>query len=157
MPGVRCERARVTSDYVEQLLADHGVPKDFDLLSVMIAGNDYWVWQAVERWRPRIVAIQYNSQRPPPQRWVMQENASYRWDGTDYYGASLSSLADLGKRKGYSLVGSDSAGVNAFFVANEVATPGRFLDPAVQYYYSPPRFGPHLRGHPAGAGPFVEI
>ena len=38
------------------------------------------------------------------------------WDGSQYIGASLQSLYELGKRKGYELVYTMSWGPNAFFV-----------------------------------------
>jgi FkbM family methyltransferase len=156
-PDVRAVRAVVTSDNVEDLLAESGAPGEIDLLSIDLDGNDYWVWRAVERWRPRVVVIEYNASKPPPQRWVMKEDAGRAWDGTDYFGASLASLADLGRSKGYALVATDSRGVNAFFVRADLAPPGRFLDPAVHYHYSPPDYGPHRGGHPPGEGPAVEV
>src|SRR5262249_54874260 len=116
LPGVHCLQQEVTSAGVEELLAAHEGPQEFDLLSVNLAGNDYWVWSAIERWQPRVVAIQYNAAYPPERRWVMKENIYYRWDGTTYYGASLASLAALADRKGYTLVGTNSTGVHAFFV-----------------------------------------
>ena len=73
------------------------------------------------------------------------------------FGASLASLARLGEQKGYSLVATNSTGVNAFFVRKDLVTEGRFLDPAVYYHYSPPQYGPDRGGHPEGHGPFLEI
>jgi hypothetical protein len=156
-PGARCVQARVTSASIEALLEAHSVPPEFDLLSIDIDGNDYWVWAAIRRWRPRIVVIEYNASHPPPRRWVMCEDVNYRWNGTNYHGASLASLAALGRAKGYTLVATDSRGVNAFFVRDDQVREGAFLDPALHYHYSPPAFGPHLGGHPAGSGPFVEV
>src|SRR5262249_38434604 len=86
--GVQCANAYVSSANIEQLLAAHAVPREFDLLSIDIDGNDYWVWAAVEGWRPRVVVIEYNASQGPARRWVMQENPDHRWDGTTYYGAS---------------------------------------------------------------------
>jgi hypothetical protein len=155
--GVRCMHAAVTSANVEALLAGADVPRDFDVLSIDIDGNDYWVWAAVQRWRPRVVVIEYNAAHPPPERWVMREDQDHCWDGTAYYGASLASLAALGRKKSYTLVATDCTGVNAFFVRDELATPGRFLDPVVHYHYSPLESPLCPDGLPPRAGPFVEI
>jgi hypothetical protein len=156
-PRVRCVRAAVTSDNIEHLLETHGVPPSFDLLSIDIDGNDYWVWSALRRWQPRVVIVEYNASHPPPRRWVMQENVNHRWDGTSYFGASLASLVALGRDKGYELVGTNSIGINAFFVLKELVTADWFLDPALTYHYSPPRYGTFLGGHPPGEGPWVDI
>jgi hypothetical protein len=152
---VRCARALVSSDTIEALLAQHQVPAELDLLSIDIDGNDYWVWEAIRGWRPRVVVIEYNASHDPSVRWVMLEDPSYRWNGTTYYGASLASLAALGRQKGYTLVGTNSTGVNAFFVRDDLVTPDRFLDPVVHYHYSPATHGPYPGGHPWGDGPAV--
>jgi hypothetical protein len=157
LPAVRCVHAIISSDNIEQLLADNGVPEEFGVLSIDIDGNDYWVRKAIRRWGPQVVVIEYNASHPPERRWVMAENPSHRGDGTDYYGASLRSLATLGQEKGYTLVGTDSVGVNAFFVRSDLATLERFPDPSVAYHYTPPRFGKYQNGHPPGRGPFVAV
>ena len=156
-PGVRTVAGRVTSSNIEELLAANEVPPEFGLLSIDIGGNDYWVWSAMRRWRPRVVVIEYNAAFPPPRRWVMKENPDHAWDGTSYYGASLTSLVRLGREKNYVLVGTNSTGVNAFFVRADLAQPRRFLDPALHYHYSPPTFGAQGAGHPPGQGEFLEL
>ncbi len=154
-PRVRCVREVVTSANIEALLAAQEVPADLDVLSIDIDSNDYWVWRAVHRWRPRLVVIEYNATHPPPALWVMQENPAHRWDGSNYFGASLASLAALGREKGYTLVATDSTGVNAFFVADELMLPGRFLDPALHYHYSPLNNPLVPDGFPPRSGPSV--
>jgi hypothetical protein len=155
--GVRCVRAMVTSKNIEQLLATHNVPAKFDLLSIDIDGNDYWVWASIRRWQPRVVVIEYNSGKGPEERWVMEEEPAYRWNGTTYFGASLASLTALARQKGYTLVATNSTGVNAFFVRDDLVNAGRFLDPVLHYYYSPPTHGEYPGGHPPGSGPYVAI
>jgi lipopolysaccharide transport system ATP-binding protein len=154
---VRCLDSEITAAAFEEVLAREQAPTEFDLLSIVLAGNDYWVWSAVRRWRPRVVVIQYNASLGPTQRWVMKENVDYRWNGTSYYGASLASLTALGKKKGYALVATDSIGNLAFFVREDLLGEDAFLGPAVQFHYAPPRYGPRLVGHPPGEGPFVEV
>jgi lipopolysaccharide transport system ATP-binding protein len=152
-PGVRCLQGQVAAGNVEALLGEHGVPREFDLLSIVIAGNDYWVWAAVRAWSPRVVVVEYNAMHPPTRRWVMKEDPSFKWNGTSYFGASLASLAALGVKKGYTLVGTNSTGVNAFFVRDDLAPPGRFPPPNVEYHFSPLR----VCRHPVGSGPFVTV
>ena len=49
-----------------------------------------------------------------------------RWDGTNFFGASLSAFAALGRYCGYTLVYADQRGVNLFFVADELQPEKRF-------------------------------
>ena len=153
---VRCANKFVTPANIEAILEANGVPRDLDLLSIDIDGNDYWIWAAINQWRPRLVVVEYNSTFPPHQKWVMKEDLNHRWDQTNYFGASLASLAILGRKKGYTLVATDSWGVNAFFVRDDLVADDRFLDPAVHYHYSPlNHFCPN--GLPVKSGPYLEI
>src|ERR1051326_2859381 len=58
---VSCIQAMVTPQNFEALLATHHVPPDFDVLSIDIDGNDYWVWAALKHWHPRVVVIEYRA------------------------------------------------------------------------------------------------
>lgn len=140
----------VTRANITSLLEGHGVPDAPDLLVVDIDGNDYWVLAAaLARYSPRVVVVEYNGSWPPPMEWVMSYSADHRWDGTRFYGASLTSLAKLCGAHDYALVGCDPNGVNAFFVRNDQLD-DHFPDcnkPA-HHHYPPPRYGRMSFGHP---------
>jgi hypothetical protein len=148
----------VTRENIGGLIESAGL-SPLDLLSIDIDGNDYWVWEALTI-QPRVVAIEYNAKFRPPTSWVMEYNVDHRWDYSDYQGASLQSLHDLGLRKGYRLVGCGLAGVNAFFVREDLVQQ-HFPEPDVAALYNPPRFYlQHILpcGHPAGEfGPYRTI
>jgi hypothetical protein len=119
--NVRCEQAFITRDNVVEIFERFAVPREFDLLSIDIDGNDYWVWERLGGYRPKIVVIEYNGTKPPPERWVMRYVPDFRWNvGESYWGASLASLEALGTRLDYALVGTDRNGVNAFFVRDDL-------------------------------------
>ena len=98
------------------MFEDHGVPKDFDLLVIDIDSNDYYVWHAIQSYRPKVVMIETNPMFQPPTRMVIEYHPMNYWDGSSYFGASLQSLFDLGQKKGYRLVYHMQNGVNAIFV-----------------------------------------
>ncbi|MDP2341965.1 MAG: hypothetical protein Q8O67_13490 [Deltaproteobacteria bacterium] len=157
---VRLVQARVQPDNVEAIFRDVGVPDDLDLLSIDIDGNDYWVWQAIERCQPQVVVVEYNPYYEPPERWVMTFNPEHAWDGSTYYGASLESLAALGKRKGYELLACDANGNNAFFVRRESFERFGVVDNAPQVLFRPAMYkvrfvgkNTFLTGHPYRYGP----
>jgi hypothetical protein len=94
------------------------------LLSIDIDGNDYWTWEAITVVNPTIVVIEYNARfgasrsvTVPYRADFVRSRAHY---SMIYYGASLTALWALGRRKGYSLVGCNSAGNNAFFVRQDL-------------------------------------
>lgn len=109
----------ITAENIADIFRSADVPTEFDLLSIDIDGNDYWAWKALAEYKPRVVVIEYNCYYVPPQKWVLKYNPTHEFQDTTYYGASLTSLAILGEQLGYSLVGTESRGVNAFFIRND--------------------------------------
>jgi len=119
---IHTRQAAITPANVEELFAQAGVPAAFDVLSVDVDGNDYWIWKALDAFRPRVVVIEYNGALPLDRRLVMPHDDRHTWDGTDYFGASLGAYLALGTVKGYELAHLDANGVNAFFVSVDELT-----------------------------------
>jgi hypothetical protein len=147
-PNVKLNYSFITKDNIIDIFENNNVPLEFDLLSIDIDGNDYWVWKALGKYKPRLVVIEYNAAYPPPIKWIMKYNADYKWDGTTYYGASLTSLCELGKELGYSLIGTESRGVNAFFLRSDLLRISGFKELSPKIAYHPPRYGQFFGGHP---------
>jgi hypothetical protein len=122
--NLKADCSFVTKDNINDLLERNGISGDIGLLSIDIDGNDYWVWKEIEIISPRIVVIEYNSRfgadkavTIPYRDNFIRQQAHY---SLVYYGASLRALVSLGKQKGYSLVGCNKNGVNAFFVRSDL-------------------------------------
>lgn len=129
----------VTKENIENIFIKSGVDTKFDLLSIDIDGNDYWIWKALQRYKPRVVVIEYNATFGSSLEWVIDYNPSYVWDGTNNHGASLKSLELLGKSLGYTLVACSFSGVNAFFVRDDLVK-NCFLPPyTAEHFFEPPR------------------
>lgn len=154
---LRVQNAFITAENIEQLFAEAAVPTDFDLLSIDIDRNDYWVWKAINAYRPRVVVIEYNAIYPPPVQWIVRYEPHISWDLTSHMGASLKSLELLGSRKGYKLVGCNFAGGNAFFVREDLVA-DKFCEPfTAENHFEPPRYFLVRRiGHPRRWGDFVR-
>ena len=104
----------ITADNINKLFAKYNVPGKFDLLSLDIDGNDYWVWKALE-YEPRVVVIEFNGTIPPYESKTIKYNPEHTWGKNDYYGASFTALKKLGETKGYTLVYQLGC-TNMFFV-----------------------------------------
>lgn len=147
---LRVVHAMVDRENINELIRASGLPNDLDLLSIDIDGNDYHIWESITVIEPRIVVIEYNAKFPPPVKWLMPYDPAFRWDGSDQFGASIASMAELGQRKGYQLVGCNITGANAFFVRTDVAK-DLFYPPDVAALYHPPRYfltAGFVSGHP---------
>ena len=110
----------VTAENVEGIFKKYRVPKNFDLLTIDIDGNDYWIWKALQNYHPRVEVIEYNASIPSNDSKVIPYNPNFKWDKTNYFGASLKALTRLAKQKGYLLIGCDSTGTNAFFILKKL-------------------------------------
>lgn len=129
--------------------ADRVVPANTAILSIDIDGNDYWIWQALSC-TPDVVIIEFNLIHPPPAQKVVPYDPDFCWDGTDFCGASLSALVELGKSKGYVLVATDSVQCNAYFVRKEFAE--RFEPATPERLWFPPTWG-----HPKSEREMIDI
>jgi len=117
-PLIECHM--VTPENVNQLIADAGFNGNIDLLSIDIDSHDYWVWEAIEGVRPRVVVMEINPTFGDRSLVVPYTGKPTRQMHPDYYGASLSALAILGCRLGYRLVAVNRLGFNAFFVQRDL-------------------------------------
>lgn len=153
--SARC--AFVDTNNIESHFASAGVPEEFELLSIDIDFNDYWLWQAIKRYRPRVVAIEYNASFGPSVSCTVPYTPNRIWDYTNYFGASLGAIADLGREKGYALVGCNYTGVTAFLVRDDLVG-DKFARPfTAANHYEPARYFVRMpNGHPAGFGPVVD-
>jgi hypothetical protein len=130
----------VTRENINALLREGGAEGDIGLLSIDIDGNDYWVWQAVDAVRPRIVACEYNSLFGAHRALTVPYQADFARGRAHhsnlYFGASLPALCRLAAEKGYVFAGSNGAGSNAFFVLREFAGGIRAFSAAEGYVES---------------------
>ena len=103
------KHAYITAENINELFSENNVPQEFDLLSIDIDGNDYWVWKAIDetKFKPRVVVIEYNCNFEN-QMDCKAVKYSPEIDTTRpsiyYYSASIPALKKLGNSKGYSLV-----------------------------------------------------
>lgn len=138
----------ITAENVNELFDGHGVPAEPDLMSIDLDGNDYWVWSAIRR-RPRVVVAEYNGNLAADRALTVPYDPEHRWDGSDFYGASLLALVKLARQKGYTLVYCTTSGVNAFFVRDDLVGDVARPDPLsiwrpANYWYRGGRSRPDL-------------
>ena len=154
-PRVTLLNEFIYKENINSLFERAGVPRDFEVLSIDVDGPDYYLWQALTDFEPKIVLVESNPSIPPGHSYVVPETDAFRLSGTAQEGASLQALYELGRRKGYHLVYIELSGANLFFVHDscldyfDIAG----IEPAI--LYQPPQFGalaggtaPNGRGYP---------
>ena len=110
-----------------------------DFVSLDIDGNDLHVLGTLLATgaRPRVICVEYNGRFPPPLNLSIRYAENHVWDESDYLGSSLQAFVDLLAQHKYRLVTCNLPGINAFFVADEIA--GDFPTFASEQLYQPYR------------------
>ena len=97
---------KITASNVNSIFAKYRVPYDLDVVVIDVDGQDYWIWKNLQ-YNPKIVLIEFNPSLLPYELKVMhKDDKHYDWRNgkCSYYGASISSMKNLGMKKGYSLI-----------------------------------------------------
>lgn len=123
----QCKQSFISPDSINATLTSNNLHGEIDLFILDIDGMDYHVWQALDVISPRVVMIEFNQHIDfsaiaiPPliADFQVDTNIPGIWEVN---GTSLGALIDLGKKKGYRLVGLSSGGFNAIFIRNDVGT-----------------------------------
>lgn len=145
IPSLSLYKEYVTAENINKLFEKYNVPSEFNLLSIDIDYNDFYVWKAIdEKYRPAVVVIEFNGTHLPTEDKVVKYHPFYSGDGTNYYGASILAFYRLGRSKGYSLIYSEKVGENLFFIRDDLLIEKDLQfknvnDP--QKLYHPPTYG----------------
>ena len=110
----------ITKDNINNIIKKINVPKKLGLLSLDIDGVDYWVLKELAVLDPSIIICEYNSLFGQKKSVTVPYKKNYTRTEEHYsnlyYGASIKAFIDLMKKKNYFLLGTNSAGNNAFFI-----------------------------------------
>jgi hypothetical protein len=87
-----------SSDSLDHILERHPIPRDFDFLSIDIDGNDYYVWRAMNGFRPKLLLIEFNFTMANAVDFTQPADAHCQ------QGSSPAALVKLAKEKGYELI-----------------------------------------------------
>ncbi len=118
------ESAFITKDNIHALISGSGFQNSLGILSIDIDGVDYFVAEALGDWTPAILIVEYNALFGPKAAVSVPYDPGFvrheKHHSNLYYGASLAAFRHLFGPRGYALVGTNSAGNNAFFVRRDL-------------------------------------
>jgi len=132
-----------------------------DVLSLDLDGNDLYLAEELLKSgvTPSLFIVEYNGKFPPPIRWSIDYDPEHRYDGSDYFGASLAAFNDLFAQYGYFLVCCNAhSGANAFFVRRDFRD--RFSevpDDLAASYCAPRYYMPAAYGYPASDKTILQL
>ena len=120
-PGVCVVKSRLETATINEFLTRHGVGAEVDFMSIDIDSFDYWLWKAITVVSPRVLVMEYNGLFGRDRAVTVPDAPRPPVAPKGYGGASLAALEKLNRAKGYGLVLCEDAGINAFFLRNDVA------------------------------------
>jgi len=112
----------ITRENINEIFLQNGFTGQVGIMHIDVDGNDYWIWKDVNVVDPQLVIMEYNAVFGLNPWTVPYDAKFYRTEkhhSNLYFGASLFALNVLAEKKGYSLVGCNSNGNNAYFVRND--------------------------------------
>lgn len=80
---------------LEDIIDDVGLKENPDLISIDIDGDDYYIFNSLQKVKPRVIIVEYNPTIPPEIEFIQPLGESI--------GSSASALVKLAKEKGYYL------------------------------------------------------
>jgi hypothetical protein len=104
------------SNTLENILVREGITEPIDFLSVDVDGDDYYIFQSLEKIKPRVIACEYNPTIPI--------HMDLKSDKGGNFGCSALTLVQLAERKGYRLISMTDT--NCFFIISSEY--GKFND-----------------------------
>ncbi len=93
---------------LDEILGSTVIPKNFDILSIDIDGCDYYIFESLTNYKPKIVCIEFNHLIPNSVEFVQKKDFKIK------QGSSAKSLIKLAVKKNYKLAGSTFS--NLFFI-----------------------------------------
>ena len=113
----------INKDNINELIASQNLHKDLGLLHIDLDGNDYYIWNAINVVEPIIVIVEYNSIFGTDRAISTIYDDDFVRSKAHYsnllFGSSIKSLYQLATNKGYSFIGCNNAGNNAYFIRND--------------------------------------
>lgn len=125
MYDLEAKAAYITKENINYLISSTG-EKNIGILHIDIDGNDYHILKKLnlEIINPSIIIAEYNSlfgfKRAITVPYRSDFNRSKAHYSNLYFGASLRALDYISKKRGYTLVGTNSTGNNAYFIREDL-------------------------------------
>ena len=113
----------INKDNINDLIQEQEFNREVGLLHIDIDGNDYYIWDEINVIEPIIVIAEFNGifGKDRPLSVIYDKNFirnNFHYSNL-LFGSSIKSLYQLAEEKGYSFIGCNSGGNNAYFVRTD--------------------------------------
>ncbi len=119
---VGIQRHFITQENVLSILGQYNTPMEFDLLSIDIDGNDYWILDKIlSIYRPRVIISEFNAEHTDCKS--IKYNPNFTFGETDYYGYTFKAGQKLAENNGYKIIFKNSE-LNLYYLRKDLLTHG---------------------------------
>jgi hypothetical protein len=101
----------VGENTLDNILENNFFKKDFDFLSIDIDGCDYYIFESLSKFTPKVICIEFNPSIPNKVNFIQEKDMKIN------QGSSAKSLIDLALQKDYFPIASTNC--NLFFIHNK--------------------------------------
>jgi hypothetical protein len=106
----------IDKDNIVGLLQKYGCPTFFELLSIDLDGNDFWVLDSIlKEFEPTLIVAEFNACFPQGTSQSIIYDPEFRWAGDDYFGFTLEAGRKLADKHGYQII-CQHADMNLFLL-----------------------------------------
>ncbi len=120
-PSINLHKELISHKTILDLFEKYKVPKELDIFSEDTDYGDYWIVEKVlTKYKPKIVIHEVNQQLPDKCVTVPKPADVKFWDGSNFHGGSVCAFRCLAKRFDYTMVYCEKAGVNCFWIRNDL-------------------------------------
>lgn len=107
----------VSGENVIEILKHHKCPEEFDLLSIDVDGQDYWILRELLRdFRPRVIISEYNSEFTDSR--AIEYDSTFEFKATDHYGYTFEAGLKLADEFGYRVIFQNS-NLNMYYLRRD--------------------------------------
>lgn len=122
----------ITKENILKTLKDNNVPKEFDLLSIDIDGNDYWILDKVlTKYSPRVIISEYNSEHTDCK--TIKYDPKFEFRANDYYGYTFKAGLKLAEKHGYIII-HQSSNLNLYYLRKDLLPLGTEIHVESDYF-----------------------
>jgi len=112
-----CQKT-ITPNNISSVIQEYGFDNRFNLLSIDVDGNDYWILEKINVSCSDIVVAEYNPLFGSNFSLTVPQDDKFDRNNFNkiFYGASLRAMMQLMTSKGFMFIGANRACNNAFFI-----------------------------------------
>jgi hypothetical protein len=110
----------ITKENIGSILSILNTPATFDLLSIDLDGNDFYILdQILKAYNPSVIIAEFNPIFALNEPYAIKYNPNHTWQNDDYYGFSFSAGIKLAEKYDYTCI-FQNVSLNMYFVCNKV-------------------------------------